>query len=59
MTLDSLSVDCPFCKEDVEIITIQRDENNRDIVNVVYYHSNGDKHFTIYRPVTSVNGPRS
>lgn len=59
MRQSTIRLDCPFCKKDVEIITLKRDPDNKAVVNVVYFHTDGDKHFTIYQPVTSVNGPRS
>lgn len=41
---------CPFCEREVEIVTLQRDSDNPDICIVMYYHSDGEKHFTTYKP---------
>lgn len=49
-------MECPFCKKEVEIVTIQRDEINNDVVNVRYYHADGDIHFVIYKPVSPQGG---
>lgn len=41
---------CPFCEREVELVTVQRDFDNPDICIVTYYHTDGEKHFTTYKP---------
>lgn len=41
---------CPFCKREVEIVTIQRDAKTPEVCVVSYYHTDGDRHFITYTP---------
>ncbi len=52
MTGDAMPplLNCPFCEREVEIVALQRDPDNPDICIVMYFHSDGEKHFTTYKP---------
>ena len=43
-------LNCPFCEREVEIVALQRDPDNLDICIVTYFHADGEKHFTSYKP---------
>jgi uncharacterized membrane protein len=43
-------LNCPFCEREVEIVALQRDPDNSEICIVMYFHPNGEKHFTTYKP---------
>ena len=43
-------LNCPFCEREVEIVTLQRDPDAPDVCIVMYFHPDGERHFTTYRP---------
>lgn len=43
-------LNCPFCEQPVEIVTLQRSIEDVNICVVSYYHPNGEQHFVSYIP---------
>lgn len=43
-------LNCPFCEKPVEIVTLQRSQEDVNICVVSYYHANGEQHFVSYIP---------
>lgn len=48
-------LDCPFCEQAVEIVTLQRDAEDPATCIVMYFHQNGDKHFVTYQPASVIH----